>query len=489
MKRAWWAFVVVALASCKVGPNYTRPSAPAPPAFKEQPPESFKEWKPAHPNDDVIRGKWWEIYNDPALNALEEQVNISNQNVLTAEAQFREAEAAIKVSRSSLFPTVSIGPSATAGQGSQNLGAGQVSGVSTVGGGSTAVRTDYFLPLDISWTPDVWGRIRRSVTASVATAQASAAQLENARLSYQSLLAQDYFSLRGLDAEQKFLTESVADFEQYLQLTQERYQTGVASEADVALARTQLEQTRAQLVDLGVQRAQLEHAVAVLTGKPPAEYSAPQAPLTQTPPPVPVALPSELLERRPDVAAAERNMAAANEQIGIAVSAYYPTVTLSASTGLESSSIRKWFTWPSRFWSVGPGASETLLDFGRRRGLLQEAHGAYDATVATYRQAVLTAFQQVEDSLAALRILEQESGVERQAIQAAQESLRVTSEQYKAGVANYLSVLTAQSAVLNTQVTSISILTRRMNASVLLVEALGGGWNTSQLPTVSDLRH
>ena len=470
------------LSSCKVGPNYVRPTAPTPPAFKEPPPENYKEWKQAHPSDDIIHGKWWEIYNDPDLNALEEQVNISNQNVLLAEAQYREAQAAIKVSRSSLFPTLTAGPSISAGQGSRNLSAGQVSGVSTVSGGASGIRTDYFLPLDVSWTPDLWGSIRRSVTAARATAQASAAQLENARLSFQALLAQDYFSLRGLDAEQSFLTESVADFQEFLNLTQFRYENGVASEADVAQARTQLETTRAQLIDLGVQRAQLEHAVAVLAGKPPAEYSAPQAPLTATPPPIPLALPSELLERRPDVAAAERQMAASNEQIGISKAAYYPTVTLTAAGGLESSAIKNWFTWPSHFWSLGPDASETLLDFGRRRGLVEESQAAYDATVATYRQTVLTAFQQVEDNLAALRILEQESGVEDQAVQAARESLRITSEQYRTGVATYLQVLTAQTSVLGTQSTAISILTRRMNASVLLIEALGGGWSTSKLP-------
>ncbi len=435
--------------------------------------------------DDVIKGKWWEIYNDPNLNALEEQVNISNQNVLAAEAQFRQAQAAIRVSRSALFPAVAVSPSINASKGSQNLGLGQVSGAATVsGGGAGGIRTDYFLPFQISWTPDLWGSIRRGVTASVATAQASAAQLENARLSFQSQLAQDYFSLRGLDATEQLLRRIVASFQEIYDLTRIRYDAGVASEGDVALAETQLNQAKASLVDVGVNRAAMEHAIAILIGKPPADYSAAPSPLTGAPPPIPVALPSELLERRPDVAAAERQMAALNEQIGINQAAYYPTVTLSATAGLESSSISNWFTWPSRFWSLGPRATELLYDAGRRGALVGEAQAAYDASVATYRQTVLTAFQQVEDNLAALRVLEQETTLQDQAVRSAENSLRVTTEQYRTGVANYLQVLTAQNSVLNTQSAAISILTRRMNASVLLIEALGGGWNASQLPTL-----
>lgn len=473
--------VAIVLTGCRVGPDYSRPSAPAPPAFKEPPPENFKEWKQAHPSDDKIRGNWWEMFQDPALNALEQQVNISNQNLLAAEAQYREARAAVGVARSALFPMISAAPSISSAQGSRNLGAGQISSVST-SGGSTRVRNDFFLPIDFSYTPDVWGSIRRSVTASTAAAQASAAQLENARLSFQALVAQDYFSLHGLDAQQDLLRRTVASYQEILQLTQYRYQSGVASEADVSLAQTQLDQARAQLIDVGVQRSQIEHAIAVLTGAPPAAFTAPDRPLAATPPAIPVAVPSELLERRPDIAASERQMAAANEQIGIATAAYFPTVTLSASAGVESSSITNWLSWPSRFWSVGPRLAETLFDAGRRRGLVQEAQAAYDSTVAAYRQTVLTAFQQVEDQLAALRILEQEAAVEQQAIQAAQNSLRITTEQYRAGIANYLEVLTAQNSVLNTQAASISIMTRRMTSSVLLIEALGGGWDVSRLP-------
>src|SRR5579871_151741 len=406
--------LALSVTACRVGPNYKRPPAPAPPAFKEQPPEAFKEWRQAHPSDDVLRGKWWEMYNDPALNALEEQVNLSNENVLAAEAQFREASAAVRVVRSSLFPTLSAAPQISTAQGSRNLGAGQVSGVSTTG--AAGLRTDFFLPLNVSYTADVWGAIRRSVTASAATAQASAAQLENARLSYQTLLAEDYFSMHGLDAQERLLTSTVKSYEEYLQLTQYRYQSGVASEGDVALAETQLENARASLIDVGVQRSQYEHAIAVLTGTPPANYTAEPLPLNSLPPAIPVAVPSELLERRPDIAANERQMAAANEQIGIARAAYFPTVTLSAAGGFESSSITNWLTWPSRLWSVGTQAADLIFDAGRRSGQVQESQAAYDATVANYRQTVLTAFQQVEDNLSALRILEQEAGVQAKSI-------------------------------------------------------------------------
>ncbi|HLH39739.1 MAG TPA: efflux transporter outer membrane subunit [Bryobacteraceae bacterium] len=469
----------IVLSACRVGPNYKTPPAPVPPAFKEPPPESFKEWKQAHPADDVIRGKWWEIYHDPALNALEEQVNISNQNVLAAEASYRQALAAIRVARSALGPTFTATPGISAAHGSSNLGAGQVSSVSTLRSGTF---TTYTLPFGLSWTTDIWGSIRRGITAARATAQASAAGLESARLAYQSMLAEDYFEMRGLDAQQAQLSKTVADYREFLQLTQYRYQSGIASEADIAAAKTQLDSAEASLIDTGVARAQYEHAIAVLTGRPPAEYSAEASPLNATPPPVPVALPSELLERRPDIAAAERNMAAANEQIGIAKAAYFPSISLSASAGLESSSILNLLNWPSHFWSVGPQAAETLLDFGRRAGAVQEAQSAYEAAVANYRQTVLTAFQGVEDNLAALRILEQEYAKDQQTIADARESLRVTMEQYQAGTANYLQVLTAQTALLSSQTSAIAVLTRRMSASVLLIQALGGGWSTSELP-------
>ena len=471
--------ILTLLSACRIGPNYKTPPAPTVPAFKEQPPQSFKEWKQANPADDTLRGKWWEIYHDPALNALEEQVNISNQNVLSAEASYRQAVAAIRVARSGLFPTGTVTPGISVAHGSANLGAGQVSSVSTARSGTF---TTYNLPFGLSWTADVWGSIRRSVTAARATAQASAADLENARLSFQSTLAEDYFEMRGLDAQQALLTQTVAAYREFLQLTEYRYDSGVDSAADIAAAKSQLDITEASLIDVGVSRAQFEHAIAVLAGKPPAEYSAEASPLKATPPPVPIALPSELLERRPDIAASERTMAAANEQIGIAKAAYFPTISLTASSGFESSSILNLLSSPSIFWSFGPQAAQTLLDFGRRAGTVQETKAAYEVAVANYRQTVLTAFQGVEDNLAALRILEQEYAKDQQAIADARETLRITMEQYRAGTATYLQVLTAQTTLLSAQTSAITVLTRRMSASVLLVQALGGGWNTSELP-------
>ena len=396
------AFVLL-LGGCMVGPKYQRPSAPVPQVYKEASPTGYKEadgWKPAQPNDQILRGKWWDAYNDPALNALEEQVSISNQNVLAYEAQFREAREVVRAARASLFPTISTAPAITNSSSSGNLygGNGQLQGLTTQ-------RTVYNLPVDFSYQADIWGSIRRTVTADVNAAQATAAQLENARLSYQATLAEDYFELHGTDGDVDLLATTVQSYQDYLKLTQNRFDAGVASDADVAQAETQLNTTRAQLIEYGVARAQYEHAIAVLTGKPPAALSIPKLVLKTPPPPIPVSVPATLLERRPDIAAAERQMAAANEQIGIATAAYYPTVTLGAAGGFESSSITQWFTWPSRLWSVGPQVAETLFDAGRRRAGVGSARYAYDATVADYRQTVLTAFQQVEDNLSALRIL------------------------------------------------------------------------------------
>jgi len=462
--------------ACMVGPKYQRPSAPVPPAYKEAPPADWKEmqgWKQAQPNEGAKRGKWWEIYNDPELNALEEQVSISNQNVLAAEAQFREARYAVRIARSNLFPTVAVTPSIVNSRA-------PLSDIFT----ST---TAYDLPVDVSYQADIWGSIRRSIRASAETAQASAALLENARLSYQAELAQDYFELRGTDGEKELLETTVKSYQDYVKLTEDRFNSGVASGSDVAQAQTQLETARAQLIDYDVARAQYEHAIAVLTGKPPAELSVTYRPITLTPPPVPVGLPSTLLERRPDIAASERQMAAANEQIGIAKAAYYPTLTLSGSAGVESSRFLRWINWPSRFWSVGPQAAETLFDAGRRRAALNQSVAAFDATVASYRQAVLTAFQQVEDNLAALRVLENEAQAEGAAVKAAQNSLDISTYQYKAGTVNYLTVITEQAILLQDQVQALSILTRRMSASVLLIEALGGGWNALTLPSVHEV--
>jgi NodT family efflux transporter outer membrane factor (OMF) lipoprotein len=347
--------------------------------------------------------------------------------------------------------------------------------------------TAYDLPVAVSYQADIWGSIRRSVTASGETAQASAATLENAQLSYQAELAQDYFELRGADGEKELLDTTVKSYEDYLKLTQDRFNSGVASGSDVAQAQTQLETARAQLIDYDVARAQYEHAIAVLAGKPPAEVTVTYSPIKVLPPPVPVGVPSTLLERRPDVAVSERQMAAANEQIGIAKAAFYPTLSLSGTAGLESARFLRWINWPSRFWSVGPQLAETVFDAGRRRAAVNQSLAAYDATVANYRQTVLTAFQQVEDNLAALRVLENEAGAEAQAVKAAQNALDISTYQYKAGTVNYLTVITEQAILLQDQVQAVSILTRRLGASVLLIQALGGGWDASTLPTLHDV--
>ena len=474
------AFVLLLSSACMVGPNYKRPSAPITPAFKEPMPEG---WKEAQPSDGALKGKWWEVYNDADLNALEEQVSISNQNVLAAEANFRAARYAIGVARAALFPTASIGPSITTSRSS----AGFVSG-STVSA-APGIVTTYSLPATATWSPDIWGSIRRSVRAGEETAQADFALLENARLSYQSELAQDYFALHGADGEVSLLTETVKSYEDYLKLTQDRYKSGVASGGDVALAQTQLETTRAQLIDLGVARAQYEHAIAILAGKPPAAVTITPAPLKTPPPVTPAGLPSALLERRPDIAAAERTMAATNEQIGIAVAAYYPTLSLSATGGFEAINIEKWFSLPSRFWALGAQLPETVFEGGKRRSEVHMTEAQYDATVATYRQTVLTAFQQVEDNLAALRILAEEAIATERAVKAAKDSLDIATYQYKAGTVNYLTVITTQGTYLADEITAVNLLTRRLTSSVLLIQALGGGWDASEIPSGAELRH
>jgi NodT family efflux transporter outer membrane factor (OMF) lipoprotein len=490
-----FATLVLASAGCAVGPNYRQPAVGAPPAFKEQPPVNLEEaeaagWKQSQPGDAYAKGRWWELYNDAALNALEEQVNVSNQNVLQAEALYRQARAAVRVARSPLFPSVTTAPAITASGGGNANGrnsttaSGSANVPGSVSGSSSP--TFFTLPLSVSWEPDLWGSIRRGVTASVATAEAQAANVGNARLLVQAELALDYFGLHGIDAEVALLARTEASFTEFLTLTQNRFAAGIASDLDVAQAETQLYGVQAQLIDLGVQRAAFEHAIAILIGKAPADVTIPPATLKMSPPPVPLGVPSELLERRPDVASAERQVAAANEQIGIAMAALYPNLNLTGSAGLASSSLAKWFTWPSRFWSVGPQLAATLFDAGRRRGVVAEQQAAYDATVAAYRQTVLTAMQQVEDNLAALRILSEEAEKVQQTVQSASRALDISSAQYRAGTASYLTVITAQATLLTAEVTAVTLLTRRMTASVLLIEALGGGWNPSQFPVGQD---
>ena len=463
------AAVVLLCAGCMVGPDYFKPSVPMTATYKED-----QGWKLARPSDTIPRGKWWEIFGDPQLNALEEQVSEANQNVKVAEAHFRQARALIGFARAGLFPTVSAGFSASSLRDSTNRPF-----VTSANGASTG---DFLLTGDISYEIDLWGRIRRSVTAAREEAQATAGDLESARLSIQAELAVDYLELRSADAQQRLLNDTVQAFKEALQLTINRFEGGAAPKSDVAQAQTQLETTQVQATDIAVQRAQFEHAIAVLIGKPPAEFSLQPAPLDLQPPDIPAGLPSELLERRPDIAAAERRVAEANEQIGIAKAAYFPTVTLNALLGFESSSIRNLGGWQSFLWAVGSSLAQTIFDGGRRRATSEAALANYDATVASYRQATLDAFQQVEDNLAALRILEQETQQQERAVVSARESLQLFTNRYKGGVDNYLQVITAQTVALANERNQVDIMRRRMDASVLLVKALGGGWNVADLP-------
>ncbi|MGP8051987.1 MAG: efflux transporter outer membrane subunit [Desulfobaccales bacterium] len=480
-------------AGCAVGPDYVKPPTAAPAAYKETP-----GWKVAQPRDELSRGAWWEIYHDPKLNALEEQVDINNQNIAAAEAQFREALALVKEARAAYFPTVTGGASWTRLQNSGTLGnisptttSGGASGMTGTSGGKSAKVspgpppiTEFLLNSDLTWELDIWGKVRRQVESSRASAQATAADLEGVRLSARATLAQSYFQLRTVDDQIRLLNDTVVDYAKILTFTKNQYAAGTASLGDVALAQAQLKSTQAQAIDLGVQRAQLEHAIALLIGKSPSVFAIPEVKQTLRVPEVPFGVPSELLERRPDIAAAERNMAAANAQIGVALAAYYPSITLSASGGFETSSLAKWFTWPSRVWSLGAAASETLLDFGLRSGQTEAARAAYDASVATYRQTVLTGFQQVEDNLAALGILKDEAQTQDEAVQASKKSLEVSTNQYKAGIINRIALLVVETQTLANERTAITILGNRMSANVLLIEALGGGWNAAALPPV-----
>ena len=461
---------ILLLAGCTVGPNYKRPAAEVPPGYKE-----VGDWKPAQPNDQNIGGNWWEIFQDAQLNALEAQVNVSNQNLKAAEAQYTQARAALRYQRADLFPTVAVAPTATRNSYSSNRQphSTQFSGVTF---------TDIQIPFELSYQVDLWGRVRRTVESYRDQAQASAADLAAVNLSMHSQLALFYFQARMLDAQEQLLNSTVKQYEQALELINSRFAGGIASDVEVQQAETQLETTRAQAVDIGVARAQYEHAVAVLVGKPPASFSLAPLPLTTPPPAIPVGLPSDLLERRPDIAAAERLMGSANAQIGVAKSAYYPLVNLAAAGGFESGSITTLLSGPSILWSAGPSALFTLFDVGRRRASSDQAIAAYNQTVANYRQTVLTGFQQVEDNVAALRILEQEAQVQDKAVAAAQKYLELADTRYKGGVTSYLEVTTAQTAALSDEVTAVNILGRRMVDAVTLVEALGGGWNASELP-------
>jgi NodT family efflux transporter outer membrane factor (OMF) lipoprotein len=467
------------LAGCLVGPKYVRPIVASTPAFKEQPPESFKEvdgWKPAQPGDQTLRGKWWEIFNDEQLNALEDELTVNNQNLKVSEARFRQARSMIRFNRAAEFPTISTSPSVVNERTSANAPYFPQQFANNGTG-------NYTLPFDLSYEVDLWGRIRHAVNASREEAQASAADLQTANLSLHAELAVDYFELRSADAQKKLLDDTVKAYANALKLTQDRFTNGAAPKSDVAQAQTQLDGTQVADTDVTVARTQYEHAIASLIGKPPATFSisfAPQTPLKLAI--IPVGLPTSLLERRPDIAATERRVAEANEQIGIARAAYFPSLTLNAAAGFEGNTIANLFNWSSRLWAVGPQMSETIFDGGRRRSVSETAAANYDGTVAAYRQTTLTAFQEVEDNLAALRILEHEAQQQQEGTESASESLQLFTNRYQGGVDNYLQVITAQTILLTNQRNDIDLQRRRMDATVLLVKAVGGGWDTTRLP-------
>ena len=470
---SWSAFAILCLAlleGCSVGPKYTKPTTQIPPAYKE-----IGNWKPAEPSDQARKGNWWEIFKDPQLNALEEQLTVSNQTLRVAQDSFIQARAALRISRSAQFPLVTVGANITRNRQSSNR---------ALKGPTSPVNYSDFLVSggDISYEADVWGRVRKTVESSRAQAQASAADLETVRLSLHAELAMDYFTLRGLDAQKNLFDSTVAAFEKALELTQNRFQGGLASREDVEQATTLLEQTRAQDIGITAARDQFEHAIAVLIGQSASTFSLLAAPLAATPPATPPGLPSELLERRPDIAGAERRVEAANAQIGIARAAYFPLISLGLVGGFESAAFTSWLAGPSTLASVGGSALQTVFDAGRRRAISDQAKAAYDGTVASYQQTILTAFQEVEDSLSDLRVLEEEAKTQDAAVAAAERSVEQTTNRYKGGLDNYLTVITAQSAALANQRTAVDLLTRRMTSSVLLVKALGGGWDVSKLP-------
>jgi NodT family efflux transporter outer membrane factor (OMF) lipoprotein len=471
------------LSSCVVGPKYNRPTVQSPAGYKELTQDNFKEtdgWKTAQPKDDALRGKWWEMFGDAKLNALEEQVNVSNQNIAGAAANFLAARSLVRQARAQYFPTVGVSPSITAAHTPFiSLGAAGTQNTTFLSG----TYGEFALPFDASWQPDLWGRVRNTVRASAYGAQASAADLENVRLTVEAEVAEEYFQLRAQDALKQLFDATAAAYQDSLGLNKDRFQAGLASSEDVAQAETLLDTAKAQDTNLGILRAQYEHAIAVLTGQYASTFSIAVEPFNVNPPAIPFGVPSQLLERRPDIAAAERLVGQANAQIGIATAAFYPNITLSAAGGFESTSITTWFTWPSHFWSVGPTLAETIFDAGQRRATVEQYQAAYDQTVANYRQTVLTGFQQIEDALAALRILSEEVQQEDAAIKSADNTLQIATSRYRAGVDPYLNVITAQAALLTDRQAAVALRMQQMTASVQLIEALGGGWDSSQLPT------
>jgi NodT family efflux transporter outer membrane factor (OMF) lipoprotein len=471
---------IVLLDGCRVSSPYVPPPVPAPAV--NTPADAYKEmkgWKAAQPSEAVLRGNWWEIFGDRQLNALEQQVDVSNQNLKAAEARFREARAMIRFNRASEFPTVSVAPGISSVRNSDHA---------PYAGANWTPTGNFVLPVDLSYELDIWGRVRQRVAATREETQAAAADLETVRLILHSELAFDYSEMCSAEAQERLLDRIVQNYRDALSLTANRFNEGAAPKSDVSQAKTQLDSALVAQTDIAVQRAQYEHAIAVLTGKAPSEVSIPEVVKSLAPPSIPAGLPSQLLERRPDIAAAERRVAEANEEIGIARTAYYPTVALSAAVGLQGHSITSWLSWPSRMWAVGPSMAETLFDAGRRRAASETAVASYDGAVAQYRQTVLAAFQQVEDNLAALRVLEREAQQQREATASARESLELVTNRYKEGADPYLQVLSAQTITLANERNDLDILRRRVDASVLLIKALGGGWTSASLPKAADLR-
>jgi len=466
VNKAWLAICVSFLAACTVGPKYLKPTVTVPPAYKELGADGSGDiWKASLPGDQSSRGQWWTCFNDPQLNALEERVSKSNQNVAAAADAVLAAQALVRQARSQYFPAVAGGPTITNSR------------LSTFGPQPAGVvYTQYSMPLSASWEPDLWGRVRNTVKAGKYASEASRADLENVRLAAQAQLAADYYQLRAQDELKRVLDATVKSFREALELTQDLGESGLGADEAIAQAEAQLKMAEAQDTNIAVLRAQYEHAIAVLVGEPAGSFSIARDSWENSVPAIPVGLPSQLLERRPDIAAAERSVAQANAQIGIAKAAFYPNVTLSASGGLENISIAKWLTWPGRIWSVGPALTETLFDAGLRKATVQQYQATYDQTVANYRQTVLTAFQQVEDNLAALRVLSRTIEQQETAVQAAQRNLREAVVRYTAGLDAYLNVLTAQAMLLGNQQTLVSYREQQMVAAVQLIEALGGGW-------------
>jgi NodT family efflux transporter outer membrane factor (OMF) lipoprotein len=471
---------VFSLTGCMVGPKYKVPAAPAPPAYKEASPEAFKEtadWHIATPNDAALRGAWWTVFNDAELNTLEPQVETANQTLKAADANLRAARANIRVQNANRYPTIGVSPLVQGERESAN----QPYFNSTIANNGEA---NLVVPLQVNYEVDLWGRIRRNIAAAKEESQATAADRQNVLLSLQTELALDYFELRSSDAEQKLLDDTVLQYQEALRVTSNRFSGGIAPKSDLTQAQTQLQAAKVQAADVAVQRAQFEHAIAILIGQPPASLTIPAAPISVElmPPVIPPGLPSQLLERRPDIAAAERRIAAANEQIGIARAAYFPTLSLSGLAGYQSTSITSLFTPSSFIYGLGPTLGETFFDGGRRRGVSEEAVAGYEQNAANYRQSVLTAYQQVEDNLVALRVLADEAQQQRQATASAVESERIFNNRYVGGVDTYLQVITAQTTALNNERNDIDILRRRMDATVLLIKVLGGGWDRTQLP-------